>query len=261
MGNNLENNQLRKAQLRILQILIEVDKICKKHDIPYWLDYGTLLGAVRHQGFIPWDDDLDISVLKKDYQRLRELLSIELPKQFVFQDETTDNNYHLKFGKVRDLNTFLDDPLYRHIDIKHKGVYIDIFSIEPLPSKNTKKFIEIIYWNAFSRSKKFYKGKYKEYTGKLFLPFAELIVKFIRSFVSLVNSSKYYTSPGIPFFYEAEFDLIDIFPLKSMQFEGHTFFVPNHHDKHLTNLYGDYMKLPPIEKQIPEHGASIIFYD
>lgn len=62
---NGENTILRKAQLRMLEILVQVSSICDKHSIPYWIDYGTLLGAVRHNGFIPWDDDLDISILKK----------------------------------------------------------------------------------------------------------------------------------------------------------------------------------------------------
>ena len=61
---NGEGTMLRKAQLRMLDILVEVDKVCKRHNIPYWVDYGTLLGAVRHGGFIPWDDDLDISMME-----------------------------------------------------------------------------------------------------------------------------------------------------------------------------------------------------
>ena len=79
---NGEGTMLRKAQLRMLDILIAVDKICRKHNIPYWLDYGTLLGAVRHGGFIPWDDDLDISMMKEDYDRFLTIASKELPEQF-----------------------------------------------------------------------------------------------------------------------------------------------------------------------------------
>ena len=71
---NPEGSILRRAQLRELEILIEVDKICRKHNIEYFLDWGTLLGAVRHGGFIPWDDDIDISVRRKDYSRLCKVL-------------------------------------------------------------------------------------------------------------------------------------------------------------------------------------------
>ena len=83
---NGEGTPLRMAQLRMLAILVEVDKICRKHNITYWLDYGTLLGAVRHKGFIPWDDDVDICVMRKDYDKLRKYLQQELPEQFVFTD-------------------------------------------------------------------------------------------------------------------------------------------------------------------------------
>ena len=76
---NGEGTVLRKAQMREVAILQEVDKICRKHDIKYWIDFGTLLGAVRHGGFIPWDDDLDISMLSSDYQKFMEVAPQELP--------------------------------------------------------------------------------------------------------------------------------------------------------------------------------------
>ena len=76
---NPEGSMLRRQQMRMLEILLEVDRICKKHDIPYWLSSGTLIGAMRHDGFIPWDDDLDIEMLRSDYLRLMEVLPKELP--------------------------------------------------------------------------------------------------------------------------------------------------------------------------------------
>ena len=80
---NGENTKLRKAQLCMLDILIQFDKVCRNNNISYWLDGGTLLGAVRHQGFIPWDDDLDVCIQSKDYPKLREALIKELPKRYV----------------------------------------------------------------------------------------------------------------------------------------------------------------------------------
>ena len=76
---NPDGSLLRRQQLRMLDILLEVDKICKKHDIRYWLSSGTLIGAMRHDGFIPWDDDLDIEMLRSDYVRLMKVLPSELP--------------------------------------------------------------------------------------------------------------------------------------------------------------------------------------
>lgn len=99
---NPEGSDLRRMQMKMLDILTEVDKICKKHDIPYWLAGGTLLGAVRHGGFIPWDDDLDIELMREDYLKLIPLLRKELPEKFVVQTNKTDKNYFLTFAKVRD---------------------------------------------------------------------------------------------------------------------------------------------------------------
>ena len=90
---NPEGSLLRRQQMRMLDILIEVDKICKKHDIRYWLSSGTLIGAVRHNGFIPWDDDLDIEMMRSDYLRLMKVLPSELPEWLALQNDETDPNY------------------------------------------------------------------------------------------------------------------------------------------------------------------------
>ena len=107
---NGEGTDLRKAQLRMLDILIEVDKVCRKHQIPYWIDFGTLLGAVRHRGFIPWDDDIDICVLNEYYGVLRQALIDELPGQYAFQDSKTDPNAFFYYGRVRDKNSYCYYP-------------------------------------------------------------------------------------------------------------------------------------------------------
>ena len=90
---NPEGSMLRRQQMRMLEILLEVDKICKKHDIKYWLSSGTLIGAMRHDGFIPWDDDLDIEMMRSDYLRLMEVLPSELPEWLALQNDETDPYY------------------------------------------------------------------------------------------------------------------------------------------------------------------------
>ena len=82
---NGEGTELRKMQIRILEIMVEIDKLCRKHDIKYWLDGGTLLGAVRHGGFIPWDDDLDICMMQEDYEKFIEIAPKELPEHLLLQ--------------------------------------------------------------------------------------------------------------------------------------------------------------------------------
>ena len=90
---NPEGSMLRRQQMRMLEILLEVDKVCKRHDIKYWLSSGTLIGAMRHDGFIPWDDDLDIEMMRSDYLRLMEVLPSELPEWLALQNDETDPNY------------------------------------------------------------------------------------------------------------------------------------------------------------------------
>jgi hypothetical protein len=90
---NPDGSQLRRHQMRMLDILIEVDRICKKHHISYWLSSGTLIGALRHNGFIPWDDDLDIEMMRSDYLRLMEVLPQELPEWLALQSDKTDPAY------------------------------------------------------------------------------------------------------------------------------------------------------------------------
>lgn len=256
---NGEGTILRQAQLRMLDIVVEVDAICKKHNIPYWLDYGTLLGAVRHGGFIPWDDDIDISVPMKDYRRLCKILKKELPENLVFQDETTDKNYFLKFAKVRDRNSHLYYPIMGNRGIKEQVLYIDIFPLEKLFSKNIKDFIELIYGNAFRRTRKFYKSRWKYISGLLLMPFALCLIAFVRLISHIIPSNKYFTGCGVPFYYKHAYHCEYIFPCKSINFEGKELSAPNNIDAYLKNIFGDYMKVPPVDKRIM-HSVKIEFF-
>ena len=99
---NPDGSQLRRQQLRMLELLLEMDRICKKHKIRYWLIGGTLLGAARHHGFIPWDDDMDVQMLREDYLRLLDVMPKELPDTMALQCRQTDSNYFFQYAKLRD---------------------------------------------------------------------------------------------------------------------------------------------------------------
>ena len=126
---NPDGSLLRRHQLRMLEILLEVDRICKKHQIQYWLSSGTLIGAVRHKGFIPWDDDIDIEMLWPDYKRLMKVLPEELPETMALQTAETDKNYFFFYAKVRDRRSYLEESNRYDRVWKERGAYIDIFPL------------------------------------------------------------------------------------------------------------------------------------
>ena len=130
---NPEGSVLRRQQHRMLEILLEVDRICKKHNIRYWLSSGTLIGAVRHKGFIPWDDDLDIEMLLPDYERLMRVLPDELPSTMALQSQDTDPNYFFFYAKVRDRRSHLEEGNRYDRVGKEQGIYIDIFPFYKQP--------------------------------------------------------------------------------------------------------------------------------
>ena len=127
---NPDGSELRRIQLRQLEILKYVDGICKKNGIPYWLSSGTLLGAVRHGGFIPWDDDVDIEMLKEDFNKLCHILEHSVSDDYVLQTHNTDPEYFAPYAKLRDIHSFINEINSNDIWYKYKGLYIDIFAIE-----------------------------------------------------------------------------------------------------------------------------------
>lgn len=118
---NPEGSQLRQHQLRTLEILKVVDSICKTNNINYWLSSGTLLGAVRHKGFIPWDDDIDIEMLRDDFKKFNEVIPQYLPDNLKLQNHQTDKCYYWPFAKVRDERYPIKEKYNTDIRYKYHG--------------------------------------------------------------------------------------------------------------------------------------------
>lgn len=253
---NPEGSTLRKAQMRMLDILIEVDKICRKHKIEYFLDSGTLLGAVRHGGFIPWDDDLDICIRREDWPLLRKFLQEELPSDLCCQDWTTERNYPLSIAKVRDKNSIFDEE-YSHM-MKERGIFIDIFFVEPSVPKWLRDPLDFVYVRCIRGVNHYSERFIEKFLGYVCYPLTILAVWLCRLFAKMANirmlgrqygwSSRLYIASN------------DIFPTMEIQFEGHSFMAPNNTDEFLRVLYGDYMQIPPEDKR-ETHLAEITFLD
>ena len=255
---NPDGSLQRRQQLRMLDILKEVDAICKRHDIPYWLSSGTLIGALRHDGFIPWDDDLDIEMMRKDYVRLLSVLKQELPDWLALQDDDTDPGYFFCYAKVRDRRSCLNEGNNYDRQWKEKGIYIDIFPMERHPiwlHKLTEKTIGHMYkvWRTSTDDAKAIRS-----VRRIFNINTRVLFPLLRAFCRLLPGKTITSGMGIPYHnprYAAE-----IFPLTTHVFEDRQFPVPGHADLLLRRLYGDYMQLPDLTKLAP-HVAHLEFYD
>ena len=259
---NPEGSLLRRQQMRMLDILMEVDRICKKHDIRYWLSSGTLIGALRHDGFIPWDDDLDIEMMRSDYLRLMKVLPSELPEWLALQNDETDPNYFFFYAKVRDRRSkILEHNNYDRL-WKEQGIYIDIFPMEQHPiwlHKLTEKTVGHMYkiWRTSTDDAKAIKKVRRifDFNNKILFPCLRAILSPLTSHFSPLKTIT--SGMGIPFHNRRYQD--EIFPLTTHVFEGHKLPVPGHADAHLRHLYGDYMQLPDLNK-IAIHVGKLEFF-
>ena len=125
----IESERTQYLQEEGLKILSEFHRICEAHNLLYILDYGTLLGAVRHKGFIPWDDDIDVSMPRKDYEKFLEVCEYSLKESFLLQTNKTDPNYFYPYAKLRISDDRLKENLVSHFDMIH-GPWIDIFPFD-----------------------------------------------------------------------------------------------------------------------------------
>ena len=246
----------------MLDILLEVDRICKRHDIPYWLSSGTLIGAMRHDGFIPWDDDLDIEMMRRDYLRLMKILPDELPDWLALQNDETDPNYFYFYAKVRDRRSkMLEQNAYDRM-WKEQGIYIDIFPMEQHPiwlHKLTEKTVGHMYkvWRTSTDDKKAIRKVRRIFNinNRYLFPFFRGVLSFLSPLTS--SLSPLTSAMGIPF-HNPRFEK-EIFPLTTHVFEGHQLPVPHDADAHLRHIFGDYMQLPDLTKLTPHVGQIEIY--
>lgn len=253
---NPEGSVLRRAQLRMVEILKVVDAICKKNKIEYTLACGSLLGAVRHGGFIPWDDDLDINVMRKDMPRLKKALQKELPDNLVYQDFFTEPYFPTPLAKVRDKHSYFYDEECTD-KYKEKGIFIDIIPIEDVPNLAWKKKLDYWYGHCL-RGIHHYAGTKDTVLSWIVLPFAwtlTTLTRFVNKFRHIDQLAHVYG-----FWAYNSIPKKDFYPIKRISFEGFQACVPNNPDAVLTRFFGNYMQLPPEEKRTI-HNQRIEIYD
>lgn len=282
MSRETNSQQLQMVQSRVLGIYKEIKKICDEHNIRYFAIAGTAIGAVRHSGFIPWDDDIDIAMPRKDYENFLALCHL-LPSKLKFTDFSTSSESPIVFGKVQDTSTCytseddLDNP------DAYYGVFVDIMPMDGVPSNS------LYYWvhrMSLRRILQLHKLLI-ESDNKINTPnkriktimriFANVLYKLNiinktnlkKTFISLVSKYEYdeseysacmwqfVSTTGVSVY--NRYKVADFTGYTSIPFEDTTMRIPIGYKNYFKSVCPDYMTPPPIEKQIPHHGGIIDF--
>lgn len=257
MEKEISLQEQKKIEIEILDYL---DTICQKHSIQYFLAAGTLLGAIRHKGFIPWDDDIDVILLRDDYEKLIKVLENEKSK-YKLLSRNTNSQYFYLFSKLVDSDTCLiesDVP-----QIPEYGIYIDIFPLDYLPNNYTKRrreqrkiLILRRFWGAAittkmkdSISKKIMKRIAHILGWRFFRDLLDRECKKINQ--TKTNYVECVVAADNPYRnVKREWFNTSI----NATFEGKQYPVPSRYDEYLTELFNDYMSLPPEEQQVTHHS-------
>jgi lipopolysaccharide cholinephosphotransferase len=256
----LSEAELKELQKVLLEMLIELDRICRKHSICYALDGGTLLGAVRHGGFIPWDDDLDVVMTRPEYVRFRAACRTELDSgRYFFQDNTTDPDYPWGFGRIRRLGSEFVRVGQEHLRMR-TGIFLDIFPRDNVPDAPWLRVLHNSY--CFILRKLLY-AETGTVTGKtaLLRAWYRLLQRIPRGFVfrRLDSLARHWNSEQTELMRTLTFPILPkgqygykrewFEETAPILFEGLEFFGVKDYDGYLTCLYGDYMTPPPPEKR------------
>ena len=262
----IDIKELKKIQLNILD---NVDSFCKKNKINYWLDCGTLLGAIRHSGYIPWDDDIDIGMLRDDYDKFLKLYNKDNDKYRLMAAEL-DKDYYFQFGKVVDTSTVLYEP-DEETGIKG-AVYIDVFVYDNAPDDENEladMFDKRDYYNKFRIAqlypKMYDKSSFKKRIMRFFLNiYLKFLPKNYYNKKCIENSKRYINADTkrVGNFTSAKRmtgnkEIFNSFT--EVTFEKKKYPAPVGYKDWLEAFYGDYMKLPPKEKRVT-HGIIEINY-
>lgn len=262
--------ELHKVELDLIQEIIE---ICQKNQIKYFMIGGSLLGAVRHQGFIPWDDDVDIGMVRDDYDRFLQVAPAELSQPYYFlQTDQSDQNYAFGYAKLLDESIYIEEK--RNINDARKGVFVDIFPFDKIPTGDVERSIQqsrYKYLNAKIILASNYRLIDTEITAKIrklqpdqsrkTREYKEKRDELARTY-NQDETIQEYKNLASQYSYEKELlSEKELATVVEVPFENLTVTILSAYDAILSRLYGDYLQLPPEDKQIEKHIEKVTILD
>ena len=258
-----EITEIRELQEIELDILVYIDKVCREHGLKYFLAYGTLLGAIRHKGFIPWDDDIDILMPREDYEEFCTLLSHEKGRYRLLEWKR-NKGYIYAFAKVVDTKTCLKE---KAVVLKSRlGVYVDVFPYDGWKGKKQVARADFLGRIHNWKIRGFKSMRHNENRWKN-IPryFLWILLKALsqKNLLRLTERNARSLASAKPNRYGAfccgadtekcVFQREDVEKCIEAPFEGHLFYIPEGYDHLLKNTYGDYMQLPPEDQRVSGH--------
>ena len=269
------SEETKKAQAVIFSIFKDFDKFCKDNDIEYFLVAGTALGAVRHKGFIPWDDDIDVGMDQKNYRRFLELAKTNMGSdKYFIQNYDTEKNFNAFYSKVKLNGSVYEEYSAIKMDV-HKGFWIDIFPFCNIPDddeewkKLSKKLVTIEKLYNYKKC-----GYTNHTTGSKMVQSLKYVIRLMLHYILMLIPSSLFISYRNKLAYKYEnvetkrigassyhfiMEKEELYPIGTVEFEGMMALAPNDIHRYLTRHFGDYMKLPPVESRITHRPHRVVY--
>lgn len=249
----------------LLDMALELDRVCRKYNLTYYLSDGTLLGAVRHQGFIPWDDDFDVHMPRKDYEKFI-TLGHEFHNPIFLQTPNTDPNFFYAPARLRNSNTSGIIPMFKYQNF-NQGIWLTIFPLDNMePVKGEEIYKKI---NALNIENSTYmrltnpeldetnRKRVENYSGRNPLDTYKEIHQLARTYENVETGYKVVMVHTMDNYKKKVFKAEDYCSCIPCKVEGYDFPIPCGYDNLLKQYYGDYMKLPPVEERGKKHSSVI----
>lgn len=271
----MDRDTLHIVQKYMLEITKEIKRVCDENGIRYFLDSGSLLGAVRHHGFIPWDDDMDVGMLRSDYDKFIKIAPEKLDSHFLIQTWENESGYGLPFAKIQIKDTEYLESNAENVNCHH-GIFVDVFPYDNFPDSidySQGKILE--FYKILMKAKCKYKPwkqqdniDIKKYIGYIPLRFIAIFVnkqKLIQKYNKVACrynqvKTKYKFPQSISHYGEWIIPSEALEATTELKFENTIFSVPKDYNGYLTHAYGNYMQLPPKEQRENRHGIKKLDY-